>query len=94
MNPDLDTLHTYPFERLARLLADTSPVNDEEFARRLFARFHVRVLPGSYLGRGKGGDNPGAGHVRVALVAPLEECMRAAHCIREMIESNDGSNAK
>jgi N-succinyldiaminopimelate aminotransferase len=37
----------------------------------------VSVLPGSYLGREAGGVNPGAGYVRIALVAPMVECAEA-----------------
>jgi N-succinyldiaminopimelate aminotransferase len=39
----------------------------------------VTVLPGSYLGREAKGINPGAGHVRIALVAGKDECIEAAH---------------
>jgi len=34
----------------------------------------VSVLPGSYLGRTVGGVNPGAGYIRIALVAEFDEC--------------------
>ncbi|WP_348944997.1 succinyldiaminopimelate transaminase [Chitinibacter sp. FCG-7] len=55
--------------------------SDEEFARRLFAEEHVTVLPGSYLAREAHGTNPGRGYVRIALVAPLDECIAAAERI-------------
>ena len=54
-----------------------TPVSDEEFARRLYAEQNVLVLPGSYLARDAGGQNPGKNRVRVALVAPLAECAEA-----------------
>jgi N-succinyldiaminopimelate aminotransferase len=54
-----------------------TPVDDVEFARRLHGQYNVLVLPGSYLARTAHGANPGANHVRVALVAPLEECVEA-----------------
>ena len=54
-----------------------TPVPDAEFVRRLHAEYNVLALPGSYLGREAGGVNPGRDHVRVALVAPLEECVEA-----------------
>jgi len=60
------------------------PGSDTEFARRLKAEYNVTVLPGSYLGRtaGPGQANPGDGFVRVALVAPLDECVEAAGRMR------------
>jgi N-succinyldiaminopimelate aminotransferase len=54
------------------------PGDDAEFARRLLERFNVTVLPGSYLARETDTGNPGAGFVRIALVAPLAECTEAA----------------
>ena len=56
-------------------------VNDTEFARRLQAEYNVTVLPGSFLAREAHGVNPGAGFVRIALVAELAECVEAAELI-------------
>lgn len=53
-------------------------LSDTEFARRLQAEYNVTVLPGSYLAREAHGVNPGAGFVRIALVADLAECIEAA----------------
>ncbi|OPF63892.1 succinyldiaminopimelate transaminase [Hydrogenophaga sp. H7] len=54
---------------------------DEAFARELLAQYNVTVLPGSYLARASGGANPGAGRVRMALVAEPAECLEAAERI-------------
>lgn len=62
-----------------------TPVADEEFARELFVHQHVAVLPGSYLSRAVGGKSPGAGHVRMALVATMDECIEAAYRIKEFV---------
>jgi len=62
-----------------------TPIDDESFARELFAQQHVTVLPGRYLGRDSDGLNPGAGHVRMALVAGIDECIDAAHRIHEFV---------
>jgi N-succinyldiaminopimelate aminotransferase len=54
-----------------------TPIPDPEFVRRLHADYNVLALPGSFLARDAGGGNPGRNRVRVALVAPLEECVEA-----------------
>jgi N-succinyldiaminopimelate aminotransferase len=64
-----------------------TPIDDTEFARGLFAQQNVTVLPGSYLSRDAHGGNPGRNHVRMALVAPLEECVEAAQRIRIYVQS-------
>ena len=63
------------------------PVSDEDFARGLFERENVTVLPGSYLSRESRGINPGSHHVRMALVAPLEECIDAAQRVQRFMET-------
>jgi N-succinyldiaminopimelate aminotransferase len=64
-----------------------TPVDDETFARDLYAQQNVTVLPGSYLSRESDGINPGRNHVRMALVAPLDQCITAANRIRQYIQS-------
>jgi N-succinyldiaminopimelate aminotransferase len=65
-----------------------TPMSDTEFAQQLFAQQNVTVLPGSYLSRDSGGINPGANHVRIALVAPLAECIEAAQRIKAFLNEN------
>jgi N-succinyldiaminopimelate aminotransferase len=60
---------------------------DTEFAKQLFDQQNVTVLPGSYLSREVDGDNPGNHHVRMALVAPVDECIEAANRIKTFIET-------
>ncbi|MNC67597.1 Aspartate aminotransferase [compost metagenome] len=62
------------------------PGDDAEFARDLFEAEHVTVVPGSYLSREVNGVNPGAGRVRMALVASLAECVEAGERIRSFIK--------
>lgn len=64
-----------------------TPIDDAQFARRLQAEQNVLVLPGSFLARGVNGVNPGANHVRIALVAPLAECLEAAKRIMRFAQS-------
>jgi N-succinyldiaminopimelate aminotransferase len=61
--------------------------DDAAFCRDLFEAEHVTVVPGSYLSRDVDGFNPGAGRVRMALVAPLAECVEAAQRIREFVST-------
>jgi len=65
-----------------------TPGPDTDFAQQLYARQNVTVLPGSYLSREVNGSNPGSKHVRMALVAPLEECIDAANRIKDFINTN------
>jgi aspartate/methionine/tyrosine aminotransferase len=62
------------------------PVDDGEAATlKLWTKTGVRVLPGSYLSREVGGDNPGKGYIRVALVAPAEETQRGLTQLRDCL---------
>lgn len=62
-----------------------TPIADTEFARGLAATYNVRVLPGSFLARQAHGVNPGEGFVRIALVAPLADCLEAADRIQRFV---------
>ncbi|VFR22624.1 N-succinyl-L,L-diaminopimelate aminotransferase alternative [plant metagenome] len=57
--------------------------SDTIFTRDLYAQTGVTVLPGSLLAREAHGANPGAGRIRIALVAPLADCLEAAHRIAD-----------
>ncbi len=62
------------------------PVEDgEEAALKLWVQAGVRVLPGAYLSREAGGQNPGKGYIRVALVAPKDEMHRGLIRLRDCI---------
>ena len=61
---------------------------DIVFARGLLAQYNVQVLPGSLLARAVPGAlpphtpvNPGTGRIRLALVAPADDCLEAARRI-------------
>jgi N-succinyldiaminopimelate aminotransferase len=55
--------------------------DDERLAVDLVSRAGVEVLPGRYLARDAHGINPGAGRVRMALVASENDCIEAARRI-------------
>ena len=61
--------------------------SDTAFSRELFALYNVVVLPGSYIARDAQGSNPGAGRIRMALVADTAECVEAAQRIVQFIHS-------
>ncbi|SFC62113.1 succinyldiaminopimelate aminotransferase apoenzyme [Polaromonas sp. OV174] len=61
--------------------------SDTNFSRELLGFYNVVVLPGSYLARDGQGHNPGAGRIRMALVAETAECVEAAQRIVQFIQS-------
>jgi len=61
--------------------------SDTDFARELLANYNVTVLPGSFLAREAQGSNPGAGRIRMALVAETDECVEAAGRIVQFVQS-------
>jgi N-succinyldiaminopimelate aminotransferase len=63
--------------------------NDEGFAHDLRSQYNVTVLPGSYLARHAEGLNPGAGRIRMALVAETDECVEAARRIVAFVKGNE-----
>ena len=58
---------------------------DAEFVRDLLTRTNVTTLPGSYVGRTVNGVNPGQNRIRIALVAPLADCVEAAQRIADFV---------
>jgi N-succinyldiaminopimelate aminotransferase len=74
----------------AKVPAHVCGGSDTAFAAQLLAEQNVTVLPGSYLAREVGGHNPGAGYIRMALVAETAECLEAAQRIVEFVGSFKG----
>ena len=80
----------------AKVPANVCGGSDTAFAAKLLEQYNVTVLPGSYLAREAGGDatrgiagtNPGAGYIRMALVAETAECLEAAQRIAEFVRKN------
>ena len=65
-----------------------TPGSDTAFVRDLYGRTGVTVLPGSFLAREAHGMNPGQGRVRIALVAPLADCVQAAERIAHFVHTS------
>ena len=78
LDVDMPDASFYLWAKTPRKCANGS---DVEFTRQLYAAQGVTVLPGSYLAREADGVNPGAGYVRMALVAEPAECVEAAQRI-------------
>jgi N-succinyldiaminopimelate aminotransferase len=75
--------------------------DDVPFAQALLAQYNVQVLPGSLLARSAAGpndhqpgDQPGKGRIRMALVAPVDECVEAARRIAHFVESLESHNTQ
>ncbi len=64
-----------------------TPIADTEFAARLYAEQNITVLPGQFLSRDTLTGNPGENRIRMALVAPLEECIDAANRINHLLSN-------
>ncbi len=61
--------------------------SDEDFAARLFEQQNITVLPGRYLSQKVNGINPGAGYVRMAMVAEVDECEQAVARLRDFAKN-------
>lgn len=59
--------------------------DDEKFAQRLMQDAHINVLPGRYLSRDTATGNPGQNHVRMALVANLQQCEEAVQRLKKIL---------
>ena len=64
-----------------------TPIEDTDFAKGLYARHNVTILPGTYLSRKAHGYNPGRMRVRIALVPTLDSCLEAAVRIRDYVST-------
>ena len=62
-----------------------TPISDTQFAKHLFAQQNITVLPGQYLARQSANINPGQNYIRMALVAPLAQCIEAAQRIKQFM---------
>ncbi|MDB6452546.1 aminotransferase class I/II-fold pyridoxal phosphate-dependent enzyme [Falsirhodobacter sp. 20TX0035] len=66
------------------------PVEDGEAAAlKLWTETGVRVVPGAYFSREVGGENPGHGYIRVALVAPQDDTRRGLERIHDCLYRKD-----
>ena len=74
--------------------ADGGPGDDVAAALALLAQYNVAVLPGSFLARPAHGLNPGAGRLRLALVAGVDDCVEAASRIVSHLRRHSHSPAK
>jgi|GEM_PF-548258 len=62
--------------------------DDEDAARRLWQDAALRAMPGRYLAVEDGGVNPGAGHLRLALVHEEKVMARALERLRAVLTGN------
>ena len=64
-----------------------TPGSDTEFAKALYRDYNVTLLPGSFLAREAHGVNPGTNFIRIALVAPLAQCVEVAERIQHLVKT-------
>jgi len=62
--------------------------DDAKFTHDLLDQQAVKVLPGSYVSRETAGINPGTNRIRIALVAPIEQCVEGAQRIAAFVKAN------
>ncbi len=65
--------------------------DDEDAALRLWREAGIRTLPGRYLSRAVEGQDPGRGHLRVALVAPRDEVRQGLTRLRAVLYDGEGT---
>ena len=67
-----------------------TPVADYDFVKALYQEMNVTVVPGSYLARAgsTNGINPGLQRIRIALVAPIEQCIEGAQRIADFVRKH------
>jgi N-succinyldiaminopimelate aminotransferase len=83
----LDDVWSIPQPPASFYLWAKTPINDIDFAQQLFRDQHITVLPGRFLSREVNGINPGENHIRMALVASIDECQEAANRIKQFMLS-------
>jgi N-succinyldiaminopimelate aminotransferase len=64
-----------------------TPIDDVSFARDLYAKENLTVLPGSFIARETEAGNPGKNRIRLALVPDLKDCVEAAERIVRYTQS-------
>ncbi len=74
LQPRLDAVLPCAMPDASFYLWARTPIDDAEFAKRLYAEQNLTVLPGSFIARDAHGVNPGRNRIRVALVAEASEC--------------------
>ncbi|MDO4694723.1 MAG: succinyldiaminopimelate transaminase [Eikenella sp.] len=101
-------LYREKFERVLPILAQAFQVNrpdasfyiwlripdgdDLAFAQTLWREAAIQVLPGRFLARDTAKGNPGLGYVRIALVAPLADCVAAAEAMVAVWQRQQAGN--
>ena len=78
LQPQLATALPCDMPQAAFYLWARTPIDDDaRFAMKLYEEQAVTVMPGSFFAREAHGINAGKGYVRIALVAPIDECREA-----------------
>lgn len=62
-----------------------TPISSTDFTRKLYQHENILVLPGCFFAWEINGINLGDRRVRLALVAPMDECIEAARRIKNFM---------
>jgi len=70
-----------------------TPINDQQLVQYAYQHFNLKLLPGQYLARTIGGENPSENYIRMALVQPIEVCVEGAHRFVAAVNALSNSNS-
>jgi len=87
VSPLLDKHFDFVLPQAGFYLWLNTPIDDQEFCKRLYEQHSLKVVPGSFLARNTAQGNPGENRIRVALVAPLDECIEGIERLVDMATS-------
>ena len=82
----LEPMMSFPDPKASFYLWPKTPIDDVKMTRDLFSTQNLTVLPGQFMSRTSDGTNPGKNRLRLALVAPVDECIEGATRIASYIE--------
>ena len=81
----LEPVMSFPEPKASFYLWPKTPIDDVKMTRDLYKQKNLTVLPGQFMARESEGKNPGKNRLRLALVAPVAQCIEGATRIASYI---------